>query len=93
MPGQPPVRLDVDPRTEHEGALVGPRVRQGQFGVVAQHRLAGVVPDGDDVDVERTGTEAALRVADPAAGRLQLPDPLQPVPGVGAVRGAPARPR
>ena len=51
------VGVDVEPRLEHEGALVGARVRQPEDVLVA-----ATVADDDQVDVER-----ARRVPDLAA--------------------------
>ena len=65
---QLPVGLDVEPRTQHERPLVGPRVRQCQLRIVGGHRLPVVVPHGNHVHVKRTRAEAACRVPD-ATGR------------------------
>src|SRR5688572_16187702 len=51
-------RLQVEPRLEHEGPLVRPRVRQRQ-----RLLLEDLVADRDDVDVERT------RLVEDAAAR------------------------
>ena len=59
--GEDRVGLEVVPRLEHEGALVGPRVRQAQEVLVG-----AAVADDDQVDVE-----GARRVADLAALALE----------------------
>ena len=62
-PGQHGLGVDVVPRHEDERALVRARVGQGKHRVAAD-----LVCVADDVDVERTRTEAFL--PDPAEVRL-----------------------
>ena len=63
-------RVDVEPRAQHEGALVGARVRQPERLVVA-----APVADDDQVDVER-----ARRVLRPRCARARR-RPRSPAPG------------